>query len=226
MTDAIVDTQTTESTPTHSTEATPVASFSFDDFMGQYQPEQRQLYEKQGIKDFDSLHKSVSGLLSKLGQKGLIPPKETATEQEKSDFQKQLYKHIGVPEDGIYEYTLSEDVDSEIISDDFVNQLADIASKNGVSKTAFESIVNEIYKQFQPEYQELVSEIEQLKARLGQEGKMDIASQSAPPQDLTADIDTKRREFLKAQNEGRTQDAITLKDEYNALVQKQISLQK
>lgn len=224
MTDMIPNSDAPIATNNNTPETT--STFGFNDFINQFQPEQRQVFEKQGVKDFETLHKSYHGLLSKIGEKGLIPPKDTATDIEKSDFQKQLYKHIGVPSDGKYEYSIADDINADLVSDDFVNNLADIALKQGISKTAFETIVNQIYREFTPEYQNLVNEIEQLKSRLGQEGKMDIASQSISTQDLTLDIDAKRRDFFKAQNEGRTQDAIILKNEYNALINKQMSLQK
>lgn len=227
-----METVTSESTPQATTETlitpdtTSQTSFGYTDFINQYTPEQRQVYEKQGIKDFDTLHKSYQGLLSKIGEKGLIPPKETASEQEKADFTKQLYKHIGVPENGTYEYAVAEDVNADLINDDFVSNLAKIAYDNGVPSKAFENIINQVYREFVPEYQALTQEIEQLKARLGQEGKMDIKTEPAPTQDYESLIDSKRREFLIADREGRVSDKERLKSEYHDLINKQISLQK
>lgn len=217
---------TTAPVEAQATPETTTQSFGYTDFINQYTPEQRQVYEKQGIKDFDTLHKSYQGLLSKIGEKGLIPPKETATEQEKSDFQKQLYKHIGVPENGTYEYSVADDVNAELINDDFVSKLANIAYESGVPAKAFEGIVNQVYREFVPQYQALTQEIEQLKSRLGQEGKMDIKTETAPVQDYEPLIDAKRREFLIADREGRISDKERLKAEYTELVNKQISLQK
>lgn len=183
--------QTTEvntATPAPQVEATPQANtapqIDFSAIMSAIPEEYRSVLEKNGVKDLETLGKSYKGLVHLKGQKGLIPPRENATDEEKTAFKSELHKLIGVPDaEKGYEYTLSENIKADYVNDDFVNELANIAYENGVSNTAFEKIVNTMYEAYTQEKDEMLAEIESLKAKLGQEGSMELPSTNQEPSD-------------------------------------------
>lgn len=182
-------------------------SVSFDDFMKNVPENYRAVFEKNQVKDFETLGKSYEGLLSIKGKKGLIPPSENATEEERTAFQNELYKHIGVPEDGKYEYELSENIKEEYVDDEFVNHLAQIALDNGIPKKAFNELVNTIYEAYTAEKDELLGEIQSLKQKLGQEGKMELPTSPAEPTDYVEAGKKEMTLYYQLLREGKTHEA-------------------
>lgn len=157
---------------------TPEApQFTFDNFIQTYPEEKRAVFEKQGVKDFDTLHKSYEGLLGLIGKKGLIKPNDDAPEEQKTAYKEQLFKELGRPETPEYEFAIPEGIKEDLVSNEFTDGLADIAFKNGLSKEGFQDLINHIYTA----YGQHVSEIEAYKSEMAKklgEGKIDDNSDS------------------------------------------------
>jgi hypothetical protein len=123
-------------------------SIKFEDFTKVIPQELKSLYEKNGVKDFDSLKKDYEGFNSLKGKKGLVKPAENAPEDVKQAYQKQLFQELGVPEDGAYEYELPEIVKEEWVDQGFLDELAAVAADNGINKKAFQEVINKVYGKF------------------------------------------------------------------------------
>jgi hypothetical protein len=137
-------TDTTQLDTTITTDTT-VPSIDFDTYLQAVPADLKELCIKNGVKDFDSQSKWVSNLNSLIGKKGLIKPAEDASEEDKKAYLNAIYKDLGVPETGEYEYGLPESIDAEKIDSAFIDDLASIAHENGVSNNAFNALINKIY---------------------------------------------------------------------------------
>lgn len=123
----------------------------FGSFVEKAPTELKELFNKNGVKDFDTLAKSYNGLNSMLGKKGLVKPGEEASEAEKEAYTKSLYKEIGVPEDGKYEYALPEVFKTDFkdhVDQEFLDKLAGVAAQNGVNGKAMQAIVDTVMGEY------------------------------------------------------------------------------
>jgi hypothetical protein len=217
--------QTTDTTPTAET-TTPV--FSFDDFSKAIPENYRTVFEKNGVKDFETLGKSYQGLLTKIGEKGLIPPKENATDEEKKAFQKEIHKYAGVPENGEYKYQLSEKIDPDYVSEEFLTNLSKLAYEKGVNNEAFDAIVNTIYEAYTADINAMTAEIQTLREKLGQEGTVDTQTQTeqVSVQSLQEKADTLMSDYYKYEKEKDIDNREKTLQEYKEIMKKIESLQK
>ncbi len=117
----------------------------FNQFLQAAPKEFQDLATKNGVKDLETLTKSYAGLNSMLGKKGLVKPAEGAAPEEIEAYTKSLYKEIGVPENGEYEFDLPENLDEKYVDQNFLNELAGVAFKEGVGAKAFQSIIDKVY---------------------------------------------------------------------------------
>lgn len=214
---------TAPTTPPTETPQTQAPSLSFDDFMKNIPENYRAVFEKNQVKDFETLGKSYEGLLSIKGKKGLIPPSENATEEERTAFQKELHKYAGVPEDGKYDFELSENVNLDYVNDDFLNELATIAFKSGINQKGFGEIVNTIYEAYTAEKDELLSEIQSLRQKLGIEGKMELPTSPAEPTDYVEAGKKEMSLYYQLLREGKTAEAAEKKKLIDMYYQKAYS---
>jgi hypothetical protein len=120
-------------------------SIKYEDFISAVPPQLKELYEKNGVKDFDSLAKDYQGFVQLKGKKGLVKPSEDAPEEQKQAYQKELYKEFGVPENGEYEYELPESFKEEWVDKEFLDNLAGLAAENGIGAKAFQELITNIY---------------------------------------------------------------------------------
>lgn len=124
------------------------STIKFEDFTKSIPQELKALYEKNGVKDFEGLKKDYEGFNSLKGKKGLVKPADDASDEVKQAYQSQLFKEIGVPENGEYEYELPETVKEEWVDQSFVDELAGIAADNGVSTKAFQEFISKVYGKY------------------------------------------------------------------------------
>lgn len=140
MTDTITATADISLPP----EPAPTPVVDFDQFVSAAPKELQEAFQKNGVKDLETLTKSYNGLNSMLGKKGLIKPAEGASEDEIKAYKQSLYKEIGVPETGEYEFSLPEGIDDKYIDQKFLDELAGVAADNGVGATAFQAIIDKV----------------------------------------------------------------------------------
>jgi hypothetical protein len=129
-------------------------TIKFEDFTKVIPQELKSLYEKNGVKDFETLKKDYEGFNILKGKKGLVKPDDNAPEELKQAYQKQLFQELGVPENGEYEYELPEIVKEEWVDQTFLDELAAVAADNGINKKAFQEVINKVYSK----YGEMVNE--------------------------------------------------------------------
>ena len=125
---------------------TPTDTPSFETFSSTAPKELQELFTKNGVKDFDTLSKSYSGLNSMLGKKGLVKPAEGAPEEEVKAYNDKLYnEYLNVPADGKYEYKIPETIPQEAVSQEFIDSLAATAKEIGIGKDKFQKVIDVIY---------------------------------------------------------------------------------
>lgn len=175
---------------------------SFDDYLNTIPEDRRNVLVKNGVKDTDTLLSSYEGLLSLKGKKG-FKPDDNAPQEEKDAYLKSIYSDIGVPENGEYSFNTPEGVNPELIQEEFVNNLADVAHKNGISQNAFQSVIDTVYPAYQQEVQQYQQEIQALRAKLG-EGTMNPTADAQPTQSVDNDAVAKRlqSEYTDAHRKG------------------------
>lgn len=135
--------------PATNTNSTP----DFGSFVESAPNELKELFNKNGVKDFDTLAKSYNGLNSMLGKKGLVKPADDAPEAEKEAYTKSLYKELGVPEDGKYEYQLPEKFGPEgqykdHLDQDFQKGFEEIAARNGMTSKGVQELSDHIWNAY------------------------------------------------------------------------------
>lgn len=127
------------------TEEPAAEPIKFETFLTSAPKELGELLTKNGVKDFETLNKSYSGLNSLIGKKGLIKPAEGASEAEIAAYQEKLYAEIGVPADGKYEYKIPETIPEDAVSQEFLDSFAATAKEVGVSKDKFQKLIDVVY---------------------------------------------------------------------------------
>lgn len=166
MPGAATETPPAEATPPAST-TTPAATTTpsetppaevktegvkFDDYLKTLSPADQDLLKKNGVDSYEKQFKWVNNLNSMLGKKGLVKPGEDATQEEKDAYTKALHKELGAPENGEYEFDVpkynGKPVPDEMIDQGFVDGLAGIASKHGLSQQGYQEMVNHIYETY------------------------------------------------------------------------------
>lgn len=125
----------------------------FSSYLNSLPDGDRELLQKNGVDSFEKQSKWINGLNTVLGKKGLVAPGEDATEEEISAYKQSLYKEIGVPEDGEYEFTLPEGTQEEYVSQEFLDELAGVAQEKGINNEAFQAVIDKIYSA----YNEMIS---------------------------------------------------------------------
>lgn len=134
-----------QSTETQATESQAVETqgVSFDTFKEALPETTRNLFEKNGVRDFETLDKSYSGLNELIGKKGLIKPDDNAPDDVRAAYKRSLYKEMGVPEDGKYDFQVPETFTAENeISQSMMDSLAKVGAEHGLSKDGFQNVVN------------------------------------------------------------------------------------
>lgn len=137
----------------------------------------KELYSKNGIDSFEKLEKRTEWLEKTVGKKGIIPPEDDASDEDKQKFRDEMYNRLGRPENGEYEFEVPEGISDEYISQEFLDGLAQKAYQNGMTNDGFQEMINHIYDA----YKETISSIEAVKAQIKEmqaEGSMDDQSES------------------------------------------------
>jgi hypothetical protein len=164
-----------------------ISSDSFNDYFNTIPDDKKEVLSKNGVKDTETLIKSYEGLLSLKGKKGILAPAETASDAEKTEYKSYLHKAIGVPENGEYNFDIPDGVNESTIKDDFVNKLANVSYENGISKNAFQQIINTIYPAYQEQINNYEITINEYKQRLN-EGSMNTTETVKPQQETNDEM--------------------------------------
>ncbi len=96
---------------------------SFEQYLDSQPDDYKELLSKNGVDSFEKQSKWVGGLNSLIGKKGIIPPSEGASEDDIAKFKDEVFKHLGRPEAGEYEFDLPEGIAEEYVSQDFLDEL-------------------------------------------------------------------------------------------------------
>ena len=160
---------------------TETPSFDFDNFLNAVPETDREVLTKNGVKDIDTLTKSYKGLLEMKGKKGLIEPSEDASDEEKTAFKESLLDKLGRPENGEYQFDIPDTVADEYVSDDFLNDLAETAYKNGMSQDGFNELINKMYSA----YGKHIEGINQWKAEIESKIKPDTLNDTSETSQVT-----------------------------------------
>lgn len=213
----------TAATSTSSTDPASSASTSpaldFNTYLSALPETDREIFTKNGVDSFEKQISWVKGLNEIKGKKGLLKPAETATEAEKKAYQDALYKELGRPDDGKYDYELPEGSDDSFYSDEVINKLATVAFDNGMSAEGFQKLINTIAEPYNAMIKDWGVQVTKLKEKLG-EDKIDDDSTngSAVTKDSIHDeARTKRIEAEALHRKGDYKAATRLKAEADAL---------
>ncbi len=166
-------TDTPESAP-----SSAAPSLDFNTYISALPDTHKELLTKNGVNSFEAQEKWISNLNSAIGKKGIIPPDEKASDEEKAAYREKLYTELGRPQDGTYEFTLPEGSKSEYYTDEFMNGLADVAFKSGMSAEGYQQLVNFIGTGFNSVLAEWEKTIGEINKKLG-EDKMDDSSNTS-----------------------------------------------
>lgn len=208
----------TETTPEQTSQE---SSFDFDSFINAVPEDQREVFTKNGVKDIDTLAKSYKGLLEMKGKKGLVKPADDAPDAEKEAYRESLLNEMGRPEGGEYVFDIPDTVADEYVSDDFLNDLADTAYKNGMSQAGFDELINKMYTA----YGEHVKSINEWKTGIESKLKQDSTddqtqTSQATKTDYAQQAKDKLREAMDATNNNNYSEATRLQEEYRELLAK------
>lgn len=125
------------------TEETTTTTPSFDSFKEAMPETTREAFEKNGVSDFESLDKHYTNMNAMIGKKGLIRPEEGAGEEAMGEYNKSLFKEMGVPEDGAYTFDIPESwTEGSGITQGLMDNLAKLGLEKGISNDAFQGIVD------------------------------------------------------------------------------------
>ena len=142
----------------------------------------KELFENKKITDEQSLGKWALNANSLLGKKGIIPPSEEATDEERAEFNNQINQLRGVPENGEYEFDIPEGIPDEVIDNEsgqaFRDDLAGLAQEYGMSPEGFQKLIDLIYGAYGQEFAANQQVINELRGKLGENIKMDDAGRS------------------------------------------------
>lgn len=133
----------------------------------------KELLTKNGVDSFEKQEKWISGLNTLIGKKGIIPPDENAAPEDKQKYRETLMKELGRPETGEYEFSLPEGSKGDYYTDDFMNGLADIAFKNGMSQEGYQDVVNYIATGFNGVLAQWEKTIGEINKKLGEDKMSD-----------------------------------------------------
>lgn len=169
-------------------------TFDFDSFINAIPEDSRDVFTKNGVKDIDTLAKSYKGLLEMKGKKGLVKPSDDAPDADKQAYRDALLNEMGRPEGGEYTFDIPDTVADEYVSDDFLNDLADTAYKNGMSQEGFSELINKMYTA----YGKHIESINEWKAGIESKMKPDsVDDNSETSQSTKADFSQQAKDKQK-----------------------------
>jgi hypothetical protein len=165
MTEAAIDTTTTTDAP----------SYSFDDFKSALPETLSESFNKNGVKDFESLDKHYNNLNSLIGKKGLIKPDEGAAPEAVAEYNKKLFAELGVPQDGVYNVPTPEGWgEGNGITQDILDGLATMGVEKGLTPAAYEGVLglmNETASKLKAQSAEMFGTAEALAKEWGNEAE-------------------------------------------------------
>lgn len=121
-------------------------SVDFESFKSALPETTQGLLDKAGVKDFDSFSKDYETLTGLIGKKGLMRPEEGADEETINKYTQQVFKEMGIPDDGVYNFDVPEQLQSGDISQELLNDLATIGVQKGITPGAFQGVVDSLAK--------------------------------------------------------------------------------
>ncbi|MCG8394201.1 MAG: hypothetical protein MI745_14075 [Pseudomonadales bacterium] len=136
---------------------------AFDKFLDGRSDSYKEMLQKNNVDSFEKHEKWVEGLNSLIGKKGLIDPGEGATEEAKEEYREKLLDAIGRPEDGKYEFDLPDGSKDDYYTDDFLDAIAGVAHKYGMSSEGFQELINTIampFNELMGEWERQIGDIE------------------------------------------------------------------
>jgi hypothetical protein len=153
-------------------------ALEFNTYMESLSDAHKELLSKNNVDSFEAQEKWTSGLNSALGKKAPLRPEEGAPEAEVKAYQDALKNELGRPDDGKYEFDLSEGSKEEYYSDEFFNGLAGIAFDAGMSAEGYQKLVDHLSTNFNTVIEGFEGQFAELKEKLG-EDTMDDSAGSA-----------------------------------------------
>jgi hypothetical protein len=164
-------------TDTPAPDAAPAAapSLDFNTYVSALPDTHKELLTKNGVDSFEKQEKWISGLNTLIGKKGILPPDENAPDEDKQKYRETLMKELGRPDTGEYEFALPEGSNNEYYTDDFMNGLADIAYKNGMSQQGYQDVVNYLASGFNGVLTQWEKTIGEINSKLGEDKMSDNA---------------------------------------------------
>jgi hypothetical protein len=201
--------------------ATETPALDFNTYVTALPETHRDLLKKNGVDSFEKQEKWVSGLNSLIGKKGIIPPDESASDEDKAKYRDTLMKELGRPDAGEYEFVLPEGSKGDYYTDDFMNGLADIAYKSGMSNQAFQDVVNYIASSFNNVVGEWDKTISEINKKLGEDKIADNSTASTSSKaDIHQEAKAKRIQAEELYRKGDFKGAQMLKSQADELYAK------
>ena len=121
---------------------TETPAISFDDFKSALPETLSESFNKNGVKDFESLDKHYNNLNSLIGKKGLIKQDEGAAPEVIAEYNKKLFAELGVPEDGVYNVPTPEGWGEDNgITQEILDGLATMGVEKGLTPAAYEGVL-------------------------------------------------------------------------------------
>lgn len=198
-------------------------SIEFDKYMDSLSDSHKELLSKNNVDSFDAQEKWISGLNSAIGKKGILPPSEDATDEEKAKFKEDIYDQLGRPKDGSYDFDLPEGSKDEYYTDDFLNGLAQVAHKYGMNQEGFQEMMSHIGQTFNSVVKEWEGQVSSIKEKLGEDKLDDSGAINKPVYSKATLHEQARTKAIEAQQQyldGNYSVAEQLKREANELYNK------
>lgn len=204
------------------TDEANAGGFDFDGFMSSLGEEDKQMLEKNGVKDVDVLMKSYRGLLGLRGKNALVKPADDASDDDKNQYRDNLMKELGRPEDGKYNFDMPDNVTDDMVSQEFIDGLAGVAHKSGMNGEGFQDLINHIYSAYATQMKTIQEEI---KERLGEDSISDNSSTANITRDsLETQISELQKKAMEAQKNNDYAGAAKLQSEYQQLIGQKLNL--
>jgi hypothetical protein len=152
-------------------EAAPAETpaIDFNTYVSALPETHKELLTKNRVDSFEAQEKWISNLNSLVGKRGIVAPDENATDEDRQKYRETLMKELGRPDTGEYEFVLPEGSNGEYYTDDFMNGLADVAFKNGMSQEGYQDVVNYVATGFNEVLKQWEKTIEGINKKLGED---------------------------------------------------------
>lgn len=222
MTDETTVATEAQATPEAGGTEAATSEVNFDSYINTLPEGDRELLTKNGVDSFEKQGKFINHLNTQLGKKGLIPPADDASDEDKQKFKDDVYNTLGRPEDGVYDFDLPEGSNDKYYTDEFLNGLAGVAFDSGVSAEGFQKLVdfmgtnfNEVVKEFENKFSEISKKLGEDKVDDGANATSTVSKDSVRDQ-----ARVKKTEARTLHKQGKFAEAKRMDKEANELYTK------